>query len=284
MDTIKYYQEHGIMSYLRETKDMVKNIDSSIKNIVELTQNILIHQHWAERYGLKLTEEKINETKVRDVNSKLMILKSRGYNCISTKVLLNDKIVSICRDFSVVAASICREYNIPARARAGFADYFEKGKYSDHWVLEYYNKNQQRWVLVDAQLDEFQKSELGIDFNSLDVPRNRFITADKAWTDCRNNLYNPNLFGIFEWWGYSYLSCNLILDANSLIKIPMQPWDFWPGYKSKRIEEWTDNDYLIMDDLAEKCLNVDNDISYFKNYLDENDQIKVPDDFLGDFS
>lgn len=64
---------------------------------------------------------------------------------------------------------------------------------------------------------------------------------------CRGEKADPELFGIFQWWGYDYLKCNLILDANSLMKMPMQPWDRWEGYKNLPVLEWSENDYLIMD-------------------------------------
>ncbi|WP_235832527.1 transglutaminase-like domain-containing protein [Acetivibrio mesophilus] len=186
--------------------------------------------------------------------------------------------ISICRDFSVVAAALCREASIPARARCGFATYFEEGKCIDHWVLEYWNEEQEKWIMVDAQLDALQQKALKLPFDPLDISEDYFITGPRAWLMCREGKCNPELFGIFEWWGYDYLRCNLILDANSLLKVPMQPWDSWKGYKSLPIEEWTANDYKAMDELSVLALNVDNNFDAVYKYVQANDKIKVPED------
>ncbi|WP_460287887.1 hypothetical protein [Clostridium faecium] len=95
---------------------------------------------------------------------------------------------------------------------------------------------------------------------------------------CREGRLNPELFGIFKWWGYDYLRCNLILDANSLLKVPMQPWDMWKGYKSLPIKEWTEKDYKVMDELSILDLNVDNNFEALYEYVQTNDKIKVPKD------
>ena len=63
--------------------------------------------------------------------------------------------------------------NIAARPRCGFGAYFMPSHYEDHWVCEYWNENEQRWVLVDAQMDELQTNVLELRFHPLDVPRDR---------------------------------------------------------------------------------------------------------------
>ena len=61
-----------------------------------------------------------------------------------------------CRDFSTFLASILRYKGIAARARCGFATYFGPGHYEDHWVCQYWEAGETRWVRADAQLDTLQ--------------------------------------------------------------------------------------------------------------------------------
>ena len=63
------------------------------------------------------------------------------------------RVVSNCRHFSTMLCAFLRHKDFPARARCGFSAYFEPGKYVDHWVCEYWNSGEARWVQVDAQLD-----------------------------------------------------------------------------------------------------------------------------------
>lgn len=278
---LQFYNEHGIMTEIRTMKQMVMDLPKDIGSIVSVVQNILLHQHWAKSYGLELEDKRNTEPWIRSIEEKLIYLNKLGYEHVMDKKKFEDKMIAVCRDFSVMATAFCREVGIPARARCGFATYFEKDKYIDHWVLEYWNEDRKCWILVDPQLDDFQREKLNISFNPLDIEDKYFITAPKAWRMCREGKLNPELFGIFQWWGYDYLKCNLILDANSLLKIPMQPWDGWDGYKNLSVSEWSETDYLIMDQLSLYALHVDDDLDALYTFVQQHDKIKVPKDLDG---
>ena len=278
MQTPEHFITHDTMTQIIEMKSMIKDIPTDIEGIVKIVQNTLLHQHWAKQYGIELNDQKISEVYVRPIDDKLKVLSQKDIHTLLEPISYDKKLIGICRDFSVLMSSLFREVGIPARARCGFANYFEEGKYIDHWICEVWNSQENRWMMVDAQLDFYQQSALEIDFNPLDISLPHFITGDQAWLLCRNNTYNPEVFGIFKWWGYDYLRCNLILDANSLVGMPMQPWDFWEGYKSLPIEEWTERDYSKMDQLASHMTHIDQDFDSFKQYMESNDRIKVPTD------
>lgn len=277
-DLLAYYRAHGPMSQPGAMLRMVTGIPQDIAEIVRYVQNVLLHQHWSKAYGVELTEEKKREPHLRSFAEKLSLLSSRGLNHVSEEMPVEAKVVGICRDFSVAAAALCREAGISARARCGFATYFTPGKFEDHWVLEYWNEAEQRWVMVDAQLDELQQKALKITFDPLDVGEDDFIIAPRAWKMCRQGQADPNLFGIFQWWGYDYLNCNLILDVNSLLKVPMQPWDNWRGYKSLPTERWKEADFETIDKLADLALAVDECFSTFAQFVLGNEMIRVPFD------
>jgi hypothetical protein len=132
--------------------------------------------------------------------------------------------------------------------------------------------------MVDAQLDELQINALRITFDPLDVGEEDFINGPRAWRMCRQGKADPNHFGIFQWWGYGYLICNLILDVNALLKMPMQPWDGWRGYKSLPLEKWTEADFAVMDELTTLALSVDDNFQAFSEFVLNNDKIRVPVD------
>jgi len=168
-NTVKIYQKHDVMTEIKTMKYMVTNIPKDIKTIVSLVQNILLHQHWSRAYGLEISDERKKEPWLRTFEEKLVHLNKHGYTHVSDQKSIENKMISICRDFSVVAAALCREAGIPARARCGFASYFEEGKYIDHWVLEYWNGDKKKWIMVDAQLDDLQQKALKLPFDPLEV-------------------------------------------------------------------------------------------------------------------
>jgi hypothetical protein len=52
-----------------------------------------------------------------------------------------------------------RYKKIPARARGGFETHFSPVRPHDHWICEYWNPTQQRWIQVDAEIDSDLKQK-----------------------------------------------------------------------------------------------------------------------------
>jgi hypothetical protein len=166
------------------------------------------------------------------------------------------KIVGNCRDFSVTLASMLQSKGIPARPRCGFGAYFLPNHYEDHWVCEYWNEAEQRWVLVDAQLDELQRNVLGTAFNTLDVPRNQFIVGGAAWKLCRSGQADPDQFGIFDMHGIDFVKGDFIRDVAALNKVELLPWDCW-GMIFMDSAALPPDDLSLLDRLADlTCIDV----------------------------
>ncbi|MFJ5309924.1 transglutaminase-like domain-containing protein [Streptomyces sp. NPDC088350] len=92
----------------------------------------------------------------------------------------------MCRDFALLHCSFLRHLGIPARTRCGFVDYFgSDGFHSDHVVTEYWHEDR-GWLLADSQLtDPVITEQWNIDFDPMDVPRDRFLVAGEAWQAIR---------------------------------------------------------------------------------------------------
>ena len=68
--------------------------------------------------------------------------------------LPSQRLVGCCRDFTVLFLTIARAHGIAARARVGFATYFDPGWYIDHVVAEVWDPSSGRWRLADAELGD----------------------------------------------------------------------------------------------------------------------------------
>ncbi|MGY0573675.1 hypothetical protein ACTGJ9_023500 [Bradyrhizobium sp. RDM12] len=99
--------------------------------------------------------------------------------------------LAMCRDALVLCAAL-RQHGVPARVRCGFGTYFTGHGYHDHWVCEYWARGEQRWVLVDAELDEPHRRLLKFDFDPTDVPRTAGV---EAWQRCRSGAIDPEQLG-----------------------------------------------------------------------------------------
>ena len=57
----------------------------------------------------------------------------------------------------------------------------------DHWITEYYDTEKEKWTLVDADMYFYEDvlDEYHIDFNLLDIPRDKFIFGAEAYLKSR---------------------------------------------------------------------------------------------------
>jgi hypothetical protein len=233
-----------------------------------------LHEHWAERYGEELSPERRRESGIRQIKNILPRILANDESPLDQPRPLSKRFIGNCRTFSVMLSSFLRFQGIPARARCGFGRYFRPGKFEDHWVCEYWNRKEERWILVDAQLDEFQRRELKIDFDPLDVPRDQFIVAGKAWYWSREGKEDPANFGIFDMRGSWFIRGNLIRDIASLNKIPLLPWDSW-GMILGDDDELSNEDLELLDQVAEKTWE-DVDYQAIRSVYESEAGIKVP--------
>jgi hypothetical protein len=230
MEMLNYYTAPGVHTDASEFSDMLANLPSDVPGLVQVVQGSLLHVFWAERYGRKLNEEEKATLNIRPVAEKLAIMQAVDPASLIHPRPLELRQVGNCRDFSILLCSLLRFEGIPARARCGFGTYFLPDHYEDHWVCEYWKTAEERWVMVDAQLDAFQRQTLEIDFDSLDMPPGRFVPAGQAYQMCRQGKADPNAFGIFDMHGLDFIQGNVVRDYLALNKYEILPWDWGSGY------------------------------------------------------
>jgi len=224
-DLLAYYTDPGPFTTLGPFAEQVDALSDDIATLAHAVQMLLIHRFWADAYDVEVTPEREKENGLHGTEAILaraMVLSSAPIG----QVRLPDKrVVGICRHFSTMMAAFLKHKDIPARARCGFATYFEPGKYVDHWVAEYWNAAESRWVQVDAQLDTLQHQATKADFDALDVPRDRFLVAGDVWLQYRMGDIAGDTCGIADMWGDWYIRGNHALDVASLQKVELLPWE-----------------------------------------------------------
>ena len=227
MTNLSYFGAYGKMTHPGAYEHLYAQLPSDIPALVKVVQGLLIHVFWAEHYGVNLSEERKAEVQLRSTQRRLESILGLDSSPLTTPRKNENKGVGNCRDFSVTLASMLQSKGIPARTRCGFGAYFERGRYMDHWVCEYWNQSEQRWVMVDAQLDELQRNVLQISFDPLDVPRDQFIVGGAAWKMCRSGEADPAHFGIFDMNGIDFVKGDFLRDVASLNKMEPLPSDCW---------------------------------------------------------
>jgi hypothetical protein len=227
MTDLTYFARYGTMTHPGPYADRYANLPSDMPSLVQVIQGLMVHVFWGERYGLNLSEERKAEVQLRRMEFRLERTLELNPAPLTSPRRNEQKIVGNCRDFSLILASMLQSKGIPARPRCGFGAYFMPDHYEDHWVCEYWNEAEQRWVLVDAQLDDLQQNVLKTTFNTLDVPRDQFIVGGAAWKLCRSRQADPDQFGIFDMRGMDFVKGDFIRDVAALNKVELLPWDCW---------------------------------------------------------
>ncbi len=249
-DILSYYAQPGPMTAPGPYVHLLDALPADIPSLVKTLQGMMMHIFWAESYGVTLSDARKAEVNLRYVDKQLARIVELD-DCPLTEARSQErKLVGNCRDFSVMLTAFLRHQGVPARARCGFGTYFLPDHYEDHWVCEYWNAAQSRWVLVDAQLDDVMLEALKPDFDPLDTPRDRFIVGGKAWQLCRNGEANPDDFGIFDMHGLEFVRGDLLRDFLAFSKVEILPWDGGWGYLVELDPAQVAPTYTLMDRVA----------------------------------
>jgi hypothetical protein len=250
------YARPGPMTSAGRHAALLADLPDDVAGLAAAGHGVLIHEHVAPSYDVELSDADRATVHLRRVEDLLGAITARDGRPLTEARDPKDRTPGNCRHFTVLLVSALRARGVPARARCGFGGYFGGGTWEDHWVAERWDGD--RWVLVDAQIDDVQRRMFPIDFDVLDVPRDRFLVAGEAWRRCRAGTADPGLFGLSVlgetglWW----IAGNLVRDAAALLDVEVLPWDTW-GAMPEPTDEIGEDLAGLFDRLAELTLDPD---------------------------
>jgi hypothetical protein len=247
-----YYLEPGVMTAPGSYQALFADLPHGPAALAEVAHGLLIHEHIAGAYAVTLTEERRASVHVRPVAGLLGRMTAEDSRPLTVAREPVNRLPGNCRHYTVLAAAMLRAQGTPARARCGFGGYFGTGAFEDHWVCEYWNEAAQRWMLADFQIDDVQLALFDVDFDLMDVPRDKFLVAGDAWRLCRNGDADPAKFGLslMNEAGYWWIAGNLVRDVAALNNMEMLPWDVWGAMPAP--DDTVDDERLaLFDHLAE---------------------------------
>jgi hypothetical protein len=227
---IDFYAQASAMTAPGRHADMLEALPTDLGELVEVIQHLVVYDVVAaDFYGFTIPEVRQEEIHIRPAAQLLERILALDDRPLSAPRSVQRRVVGRCHHFMLLLVAALRSRNIPARARCGFGSYFNAPFFEDHWVCEYWNARDGRWVLVDAQFDEVWRRKLKIDHDILDVPRDRFLTAAQAWQLCRGGEADPSKFGIsfVDLHGLWYVAGSLVRDVAALNRVETLPWDVW---------------------------------------------------------
>lgn len=177
-----------------------------------------------------------------------------------------------CRQASILFSAILKAKGIPCRSRAGFMDFDNSGdSYVEHWVNEYWDFGEKRWVLADV--DGYYEYEERFGYSQFDLPRHKFIPASEAWTGLRTHtlhknlaVYSTNLLeGVCEY---------LLMDFHALMNNEIF-YSYQPLYLCGGVQTLSEDELCELDHLAELLKEPDKNIEQIEQIWNTKEKLFV---------
>jgi len=266
----EFYSSHSVMTNPGPHARLFRDASSDLDKLTQWVRNVIFHEIYAREANLDLPSDaegdpESSDAAVRFVNKMLDRIMDRDARPLGNERPKNKCFIGTCRDYAVLLCALLRSQGRAARVRCGFALYFEpESDFGiDHWVTELWDPLEDRWRLIDSELDFDLPRHKNIAFNPLDVPRSSFQVAGKVWLLHREGKVKADRYGLPEIGitGEPFIASNVIRDLAALNKLEMLPFDYW-GISTiiDQSQSVTDEQRSIIDEIA--ALTADDGFSF----------------------
>ena len=264
-EILEFYKQTSAYMDLGFYQEFAKKLPENLKELCLLQRHQIIHpvnlmdetrQDKNSFYGdmTKIPETRlIFEDDIFPIAQSVLAELLRKDSKYDMKREIQNKVHVTCRCQAILLVSILKAKGIPARARSGFAEYFKNdGIYWDHWITEFYDGKNGKWILADADgcCDD-------IDFNPFDMPREKFLFGAKAWLGMRRKEFKEEQICYASdpvTTGLKAAIRGLFYDFHCLMNDEII-FLHMPNYIRKKNFELSEEEYQELDELAELMLN-----------------------------
>jgi hypothetical protein len=239
-------------------RQAIDELPADIAALCQASSQLVFHYRAGGDFAANgVPAERTSEIDTRYADAMLDRVLGRGEPALARARKAPDRVVGCCRDTTVLFLALARHKGIPARARVGFAAYFDPEWLIDHVVAEVWDELAGRWRLVDGEQDGTWEREVnGRPVNWLDLTEDQFITGPRAWQAVRAGTADPERFvvvpGIDEPTirSWPYIAHNAIHDLAALNKTEMILWDAWGMQLRNGPGPIPDTDVALLDEIC----------------------------------
>ena len=274
MDSTSYYLCHSPITDPGQHVYLYDNLPDDVRALAGLIQGQMIHRNAVKGYGVTLTRGSRSEQHLRTMRQRLARIAELSPDPLTIPREPKERTVGKCRDFAVFLVSLLRHKGIPARMRVGFADYlFDKGGFkADHWITEYWDTSNSRWVLADPDIGGMPPELLGMQItcNLFDLRRDHdFYVAGSAWQLARAGKVRSDLFRYSgHWKGFPCIRGNMLHDFQSLNRLELGLSDYWDELHYKSETSLTVEDKAVLDRVAALTIDPEATFDEMRAYFD----------------
>lgn len=228
-----YYIQQSKGTDLGAYTHLIDAVPDSIGDIAKIVSNLIYH-YMSDKpvYGWDIPVERLGEIDTRHVSAMLATLMALDSRPLVEVRVPEQRLMGCCRDFTALFVAIVRHKGIPARARYGFATYFEEGYYNDHVVAEIWDGT--RWQMVDPELNQKRIEVFEItDLDPLNLSAGAFLNGAEAWHLAKHSDIDTSRFCVASTIdnpairGTHFIVDHLVQDIAALNKVEALCWDWW---------------------------------------------------------
>jgi hypothetical protein len=257
--------------------DVVDLLPERVDDVVAVVQGLLVYDTVAAPfYGVELSPAQADAIHERDTARLLATALEVDPRPLTDPRPPASRVGARCHAFSRVTVAFLRHLGVPARARCGFGTYFRPGWLEDHWVAEYWDDAEDRWVLVDAQLDATWRRRIGFTGDPMRITPAEFVTAGHAWQAWRSGALDADRCGLsaIDEHGAFWIAGNLRLDLAALNKVEMLPWDVW-GAHWEPGQHPTEELLTLFDEVAELTVAPDEHLPELRERYEADPRLRM---------
>lgn len=272
-----YYVSHSALSDPGARAHLFDAIPSDPHALIRAVSGLVLHQGFVVPLGITPPAGSGDDVESRTIPKMLDRILARDASSLDVARPPERRFIGICRDYTLLACTALRHHGVPARARVGFASYFTPGFNEDHWVCEYYADD--RWRLLDPELNEGVRRHFNVTFDPADVPRDAFLVAGAAWLRMRRGALDAATCGVSSIGigGAWFVASNVLRDLAALNKREMLAWDTWGISRGLRPGATASAAALErVDGLAARIASADLDWRGLREVYEHDDALRVP--------
>ena len=246
-----HYSQQSRYSDPGRNANLLQAVAPEVPTVCAVARNTIAHYRAA---SVPLPESRNDDINARWLSRILDLDQQRHGVPLQHERPEAERVQGCCRDHTLLAISILRQHEIPARSRVGFATYLHPNARIDHVVAETWTG--ERWVRFDPGI----AGPRGRVDDPFDIPTgvgSPFLTAAAAWSGFRQFGASVDDLGVgigpVEFTGAPFVLAYLIMDVAHRFGDELLLWDYWgamplPGQ---------DLDTELGDQLADLVLRAD---------------------------
>jgi hypothetical protein len=208
----RFYATPAATSDLGRNRALAAELPSGPDELGAVVRGVLVHDVQARDRGLDPSPERMSHTQTVGAERILDNVVALDPRPLAVPRPLELRMAGFCYHFALLHCALLRNAGIPARARCGFARYFIPGRWTDHWVVEWWDGR--GWRRIDPQIG---RSDLSVE---------DFRDGVTAWGSCRADPRQAGAHGNGELWGWEELRGSLLNDVAALNKVEVAGW-YW---------------------------------------------------------